>query len=218
MKGASPMIDTAISLIPTYTVISRHSATCPHKDKGREYVQCGCRKHIAVYDPRVKDPKKRQDLIPAKTRSWTDAESIAQAHRDTHNPDKRARAEAEAKLKAKLSEEESMTVTIEQAVARFLASKKAERVSGKRIKRYLPLLGDVDPQTLKFRSNRRGNQGRLAEWLKTLHPRPIHISDLTPDLVEAFRNSWDFNSDLTDLGSFGDLKALFTYCVSKRWL
>src|SRR5437879_5709252 len=121
-RSASPMSDTTIALIPTYTVISRHSATCPHKDKGREYVQCGCRKHIAVYDPRIEDPKKRQDLIPTKTRSWTDAEQIAQAHRDTHNPDKRARAEAEAKLKAKLSEEETRNVTIEQAAARFLAT------------------------------------------------------------------------------------------------
>ena len=212
------MSPDTISLIPTYKVISRHSANCPHKNEGREYVHCNCRKHISVYDPRIEDPKKRQDTIKTKTRSWTDAEQIAQAYRDQHNPDKKARAEAEAKLQALKAEKESQTVTIEQAVARFLASKKAERISDKRIERYLPLLGDVDSQTFKFKKNRRGNEGRLSEWLKTVNPRPVYISDLTPNLIESFRNTWDFESDLTDFGTFGDLKRFFNYCVGKQWI
>jgi integrase/recombinase XerD len=210
--------DTAIALIPTYKVISRHSVDCQHKDKGREFVHCNCRKHIAKYDPNIEDPKKRQSLIKTKTRSWHDAEQIAQAYRDQHDPDKRRAAAAEAKLKAIQTEKESQTVTIEQAVARFRASKKAERISDKRIERYLPLLGDVDLQTFKFKRNRRGNEGRLSEWLKTLSPRPVYISDLKPDLIEAFRNTWDFDSDLTDFGTFGDLKRFFSYCLAKRWI
>lgn len=208
-------------LIPTYTAIARHSKACPYKDKGRAYsietAKCTCRKHIAVYDPRVQDPKKRhthfidsdgvirRSPIATKTRVWTEAEQIAQAYRDKHDPDKKRAAAAEAKLKTLQAEKESKTVTIEQAVARFLASKRAERISEKRIERYLPLLGDVDPKTFKFKSNRRGNEGRLSEWLKTLNPRPIYVSDLRPDLVEAFRNTWNFESDLTDFGTFGDL-------------
>ena len=105
---------------------------------------------IAMYDPRVEDPKKRQSLIPTKTRSWQDAERIAQAYRDTHNPDKRRASEAEAKLQRLQAEKESQTVTIEKAVAMFLASKKAERISPHRIERYLPLIGDVDPEKLRF--------------------------------------------------------------------
>jgi integrase len=100
----------------------------------------------------------------------------------------------------------------------FLASKRSERVSEHRIERYLPLLGDVDPEKLTFRTNRRGNTGRLNEWLKTLNPRPVYISDLTPMLVESFRQTWDFNSDLTDYGTFGDLKRFFNYCHGKRWI
>ncbi len=221
-------------LLPTYTAIARHSKTCPHKDKGRAYSidtsKCTCRKHVAVYDPRIQDPKRRHTQfldadgairhspIATKTRSWTEAEQIAQAYRDQHDPDKQRAAAAEAKLKTLQAEKESQTVTIEQAVARFLASKRAERISEKRIERYLPLLGDVDPKTFKFKSNRRGNEGRLSEWLKTLNPRPIYVSDLRPDLVESFRNTWNFESDLTDFGTFGDLKRFFNYCTDKRWI
>jgi hypothetical protein len=227
--------------IPTYTVVSRHSPDCPYKKEGRECVRCNCKKHIAVYDPRAKDPTDRQyfrdadgnyilsrkgkkmPLIPAKTRSYADAELIAQAYRDKHNPDKQRAAQAEAKLAAIKTERESKTVTIEKAVAMFIASKKAEGLTTGRIKRYFPLLGHIDPVKLTFVSIRRGGRsrggrGRLFEWLETLTPRPVHISDLTPVLIEEFRNTWNFDSDLTHRNTFGDLKGFFNYCVSKRWI
>ena len=68
----------------------------------------------------------------------------------------------------------------------FIAAKRKEGISEKRIERYLPLLGNVDPQTLTFQANRRGNKGRLAAWLNTLNPRPVYISDLTPVLSKNF--------------------------------
>ena len=222
--------DIASNLIPTYTVISRHSADCQDKSKGITSLRCRCKKWIRVYDPRIQDRKKRQthfldqngrmqrSPFSAKTRSASDAEKIRQAFQDSHDPDKQRAAAAEAKLKALQVEKESQTVTIEKAVAMFLASKKAERISEKRIERYLPLLGDVDAETLTFKRNRRGNEGRLFEWIKTLNPRPIFISDLTPVLIESFRNTWDFGSDLTDFGTFGDLKRFFNYCLGKRWI
>jgi hypothetical protein len=215
-------METVVRLLPTYTVIVRHAKTCPYKDKGQKYTpetsRCNCRKRIAVYNPEIEDPQKRQTTIKIKTRSWADAEQIAQEYRDQHDPDKRRAMAAEAKLKAFQNEKESKTVTIEQAVARFIASKRAERVSEKRIDRYLPLLGNVDPQTFKFRRNRRNNEGRLSKWLQTLNPRPVYISDLTHDLIESFRNTFSFGSDLTDFGTFGDLKRFFNYCHGKRWI
>ena len=139
------------------------------------------------------------------------------AYRDQHDPDKARAAAAEAKIKAMQAKAESQNVTIEKAVSMFIAAKLKEGISPKRIERYLPLLGDVDPQTLTFKTNRRGNKGRLATWLDTLNPRPVYISDLTPVLVEEFRNTWDFDSDLTDFGSFGDLKRFLQYCVDRGW-
>lgn len=208
-------------LIPTYTVVSRHSASCPHKHKGREHVQCNCKKHIAVYNPCIADPKERQSIFPAKTRSWAAAEQIAQAHRDKHNPDKQRAAEAEAKLQAMKAERESKAVTIEKAVSEFYKSKKAEGVSQNRIKRYYPLLGNIDPNRLTFVSVRqrgRSGKGRLFEWLETITPRPVHVSDLTPVLVEEFRNTWNFGSDLTHNYAFKDLERFFDYCIDKRWI
>src|SRR5579864_6465476 len=102
--------DTQV-LVPTYQVVSRHSAECPYKDKGREYVQCSCKKHIAVYNPGETDPKKRQSIFPAKTRSYRDAEVIAQTYRDRHDPNVQARREAEAKLQAIEAKEAAQTVT-----------------------------------------------------------------------------------------------------------
>jgi integrase len=222
--------DIAKNLVPTYTVISRHSASCPDRSKGITSLRCDCKKWIRVYDPRIADPKKRQthfldaegrlhrSPISTKTRSAVDAEKIAQEYRDQYNPDKRARAEAEAKLKAVQSEKESKTVLIEKAVAMFLASKRAEGLSRKRIERYLPLLGDVDSEALTFKRNRRGNEGHLSEWLKALNPRPLYVSDLTPELIQGFRNSWNYGSDLTYHVTFGDLKCFFNYCRDMKWI
>ena len=219
----------ADTLIPTYTVFSRHSAKCANKSDAN-YLRCNCKKWIRVYDPRIEDAKKRQthfldqnghmrrSPFSARTRSEDNARKIQQALKDSHDPDKQARAAAEARLKALQIEKESKTVTIEKAVAMFITAKKKEGISPKRIERYLPLLGDVDPANLTFRINRRGNKGRLATWLDMLTPRPVYVSDLTPTLIEEFRNTWDFDSDLTDFGSFGDLKRFLQYCVERHWV
>ncbi len=204
-------------VVPTYRVISRHSSDCPDKSKGQNHIKCDCKKHIAVYDPRITNPIERQSTIPARTRDWQVAERIAVAYRDQHDPDKARAAAAEAKVKAMEQKAESQNVTIEKAVSMFIAAKRKEGISPKRIERYLPLLGDVDPQTLAFKTNRRGSRGRLAAWLDTLNPRPVYISDLTPVLVEEFRNTFDFDSDLTDFGTFGDLKRFLQYCVDRGW-
>lgn len=215
--------------IPTYTPISRHSSKCPfskNENKGRADFKCGCRKLISVYDPDgvlQHRSKKSGKILTAfnlktRTRDWEEAQRIAQTYRDRHDPNVAKAAEAEEKLRTVENRLRAQTVTIEKAVSMFIASKKAERVSPHRIERYLPLLGDVDPEKLTFRVNRRGNTGRLDEWLKTVSPRPVYIADLTPVLVESFRNTWSFDSDLTDHGTFGDLKRFFNYCHGKRWI
>jgi hypothetical protein len=224
-------------LIPSYVVVSRHSADCSKKNAGPTHISCGCKKWLRVYDPRIADHKKRQSEFidhydpegrpvfkkspfKLRTRSAADAEKIAQSYRDRHDPDKQRALTAETKLKALEDgiQATNKTVTIEKAVAMFTAAKQKEGVSPKRIERYLPLLGDVDPVKLVFQINRRGNKGRLATWLDTLNPRPVYVSDLTPTLIEEFRNTWDFGSDLTDFGTFGDFKRFLQYCVDRHWV
>ena len=157
-------------VVPTYRVISRHSSDCPDKSKGQNHIKCDCKKHIAVYDPRITNPIERQSTIPARTRDWQVAERLAVAYRDQHDPDKVRAEAAEAALKARDAKAEARNVKIEKAVAMFMAAKLKEGISPKRIERYLPLLGDVDPQTLTFRTNRRGNVFRCCSTYK----RPSH--------------------------------------------
>ena len=216
----------ALNLIPTYTVFSRHSATCPDIAKGEDWVRCSCRKWLRVYDPRIQDPAKRQDKWSLKTRDAAEAERIAQAYRDKHNPDKVARARAEAELESRINQQkaQSATATIEEAVARFLIFKKdnpsrrSSRIAGKTAEStmdgYKHLLGDVNPKSFEVI-----RKGRLFTWLETLDPRPVYISDLTNTLVDGFRATWDFPSDLTRSINFTKLKTFFVYCRDRgHWI
>jgi integrase len=211
------------NLIPTYTVFSRHSANCPNKSEG-SYLRCNCKKWIRVYDPRVQDPKKRQthfldqngqmkrSPFPAKTRSASDAEKIRQALEDSYDPDKRRAAAAEAKLKALQAEKESQTVTIEQAVARFLVAKSnIDNVVGSTLDRYKALLGNVDP---KFEVK---TKGKFLTWLDQQNPRPVQVVDLTRPVIESFIGSWNFNAQWTKSTNFTALNAFFSYCADHKW-
>ena len=237
------MPDLTVNLIPSYSVISRHSASCPYRQKGISYIDCNCRKWIRVYDPRIADAKMRQSrfLDPdgnpypsdsghkghspfsAKTRSAADAEILAQRYRDLHDPKLRALAEKELEIKKLKQEQQGQTATIEKAVAMFLAFKKDNpdrrfnRIGGKTseetLRNYRALLGDVDPVTLQVRS-----KGRLFEWLDKQQPRPILISDLTPTLVDAFRATWNL-MDSTMGAVFTRLNTFFRYCKDRgRWI
>lgn len=218
--------------IPTYKIVSRHSANCKHSD--RTVIDCNCKKHIAIYDPRQPQIGKqevrygdqtvtiinRQGSFPAKTRSYRDAEIIAQAYRDLHDPNVKARLEAEEKLAAKEAKEQSQTVSIRKAIAMFYASKKTSGTSLNRIKRYYPLLGNIDSNLQFVCTRRRGTngKGKLFEFLETLKPVPVNVADLTNALVEEFHNTWGYPSDQTHRQEFSNLKEFFRYCVTKRWI
>lgn len=58
----------------------------------------------------------------------------------------------------------------------------------------------------------------MFEWLETITPRPVHVSDLTESLVDEFRNTWNFDSDHTHRQEYCNLKEFFDYCVAKRWI
>jgi integrase len=119
---------------------------------------------------------------------------------------------------------QNATATIEEAVARFLVFKKdnpsrrSSRIAGRTadstMEGYKHLLGDVEPKSFEVT-----RKGRLFEWLETLNPRPVYISDLTNTLIDSFRATWDFPSDLTTSTNFTRLKTFFVYCRDRgRWI
>src|SRR5271170_1455027 len=63
----------------TISVFARHSVDCPKGDDP-QWKRCKCRKSIYIRE----DGK--TTYVSAKTRSWTEAEEVAQRLRDKRNP------------------------------------------------------------------------------------------------------------------------------------
>ena len=247
-----PLLEPAASVPANVTrhcyVRVRHSAKC--KDRLREeakkdpqtgqlrypefgvWEKCRCRKWIFFYDAsgQSKTPSGTPikpgvtEKESAKTRVWAEAKAKAQQWLDQFDPDKVRIKQLEAENQRQKIEQELQTVSIEEAVARFLVYKKgnpsrrSSRIAGKTadstMEAYRILLGDVDPATFELK-----RRGHLFTWLEKQAPRPTLISDLTPTRVDAFRASWNFPSDLTTATTFTRLKTFFAYCKERgRWI
>jgi integrase len=184
------------------TVIVRHAAECRDRDKGADWRKCDCRKSILRYDGATQ----KQSRVSAKTRSWEKAEDAARDWLDQFDP-------LRLEIKRLKAEKEVKTVSIEQAVARYIANKIFELGDNGTVSRTRTLLGDVDPATFEVKRD-----GKLFDWLAKQMPRPMFISDLTPDHLTAWRNSWGYGSDMTAAVSWTDAKGFFKFCRAQGWI
>jgi integrase len=176
----------------TATVRVRHSTpTC--KETKHDVASCTCRKSIMTYNGKTR----KQRIISAKTRSWANAEKFAEKWLDQFDPK---------------AVEEAKRVTIENAVRAYLDDVITRLGEGGTAERNQTLLGYINHDGTVRR------KGRLQLWLDTLRERPVFISDITPDHVRRFRDSWDFNSDLTTASSFGTMKTFFKFCHAMGWI
>ncbi len=173
---------------PKATIFSRHSKECPRRDD-RNWLRCSCPKWIDTYDPRTQ----QQGRESCWTRDLDEAEKYRQNWVSTHDP-------KEQEIRRLRAEKEAQTTTIEQAVVRFLASKRIKGVAKATMERFIVLLGSFNPETL----------GKLFEWLNQQNPRPVYVADLTPILVEDFIASWKGASDITRSTTFTTLKQFFS--------
>jgi len=106
----------------------RHGKKCRREHPGLppDHKDCNCRKAIYIYENGEDHP------ISAKTRSWEEAEKVAQAERDKRNPDKQEVAELKKQLAAKKEAEAAKkeaeatkkTLTIEDATERWAKAQK----------------------------------------------------------------------------------------------
>ena len=62
----------------TITVFTRHSEDCSQRNP--QWKRCKCRKSLHIYE------NGKKTVVSAKTRSWEDAEKVAQAERDKRDP------------------------------------------------------------------------------------------------------------------------------------
>jgi hypothetical protein len=63
----------------TITPFTRHSPECAKKDNP-QWKRCNCRKHLYIYE------LGKVTYVSARTRSWEQAERVAQSGRDKHDP------------------------------------------------------------------------------------------------------------------------------------
>ena len=84
----------------TVTVFTRHNPDCPKK-QNRYWKRCNCRKSLYIYE------NGKVSFISAKTRSWEQAERLAQQERDKRDP---------VKIRLKEIEVDPKTVVVAQAM------------------------------------------------------------------------------------------------------
>jgi integrase len=188
----------------TATVFVRHSMDCPDRERGTDWKKCGCRKSLLLYDGATKVQRK----ISAKTRSWEKAEAKAREWLEQFDPVKvelrRLQAEREA--------ERGKAVKIEQAVAGYIADMKFRRLSESTVNRARCLFGDVNDKGAVLRSR------KLFEWLDKQTPRPVFISEITPQHLTEWRSTWNYGSDLTSAIGWDAVKNFFRFCEGQGWL
>jgi site-specific recombinase XerD len=145
----------------TISVFARHSAECPKREEP-QWKRCKCRKSLYIRE----DGK--TTYVSAKTRSWEEAERVAQAERDKRDP-----------VKIEL-----------QKIAESEAAKEAANLPN------LKPLGDALDQWLigmkapggtsinAYRSTTR----RIRRWAERVGV--VYVSDVTPSLLDEWRGSW----------------------------
>jgi site-specific recombinase XerD len=111
----------------TIKVWVRHGTICKRDHPGLppDSEDCNCRKSIYIYE------NGEDRSIATKTRSWSEAEKIAQAERDKRDPDKQKVKELEERLAAVQAQADATatkkTLTIEEVTERWLKAQKGVR-------------------------------------------------------------------------------------------
>ena len=104
----------------TISVFTRHSAECPQRDNP-QWKRCKCRKSLYIYETGKVTYKS------AKTRSWEQADLVAQAERDARNPVKIELQKIAEREAAKKAAEEGQKVSLETSLDQWFTGMKTIR-------------------------------------------------------------------------------------------
>jgi site-specific recombinase XerD len=99
----------------TVSVFTRHSPVCPKKDD-RYWRRCRCMKALYIYE------HGSDQTVSAKTRSWEQAEKIAQAERDRRDPAKSAG-------QAATRTDQTGAIAVDEALGLWVAGQKDQSYS-----------------------------------------------------------------------------------------
>lgn len=182
-----------------YTAVphTRHNPECKYAktENSGSIASCDCRKSILVYNGQTR----KQDRISAHTRSWAQATIQAEEWLDQFDPNK-----VEQKRR------EAQAVTIQKAVAAFIADKRFQNLSSNTIGTNQCLLGDADAEGNITR------EGKLFPWLAKQNPRITYVSEITSTHLLEWRGTWELSS-LSAYIAWGTVKEFFEFCTMHGW-
>jgi integrase/recombinase XerD len=186
-------MNDVLELTPTtISVYTRHSPDCPKKTD-KNWKRCRCRKWLYIFEGG------EDRRVSAGTRSWEQAEEVAQAERDRRNPVKQRLQEIKDQEAQKLVLTKAQNITVEDATGRWLRSIKSS---------------SEETAVIYERAAR-----RINTWAADLEIKSL--TDVTADMLDQWRGEWGDDADkkynqigVTSQSHFqGYLKRFFRYAV-----
>jgi integrase len=175
----------------TITVFTRHSTDCPKTDP--QWKRCDCRKSLYIYEGG------KVTYRSAKTRSWEQAERVAQAERDKRDPVKVRLQEIDTEEEKRKALLKASSITVTDAVDRWLL--------------YLPKEGS------KTEVIRNRAAWRIKAWAEDQGIETV--GEITPDALDLWRGKWSKDAEMrynrmgqTYSAHFQSrLKSFFVWCL-----
>jgi len=179
----------------TVTVFTRHNDDCPKK-QNRYWKRCNCRKSLYIYE------NGKVSFVSARTRSWEQAERLAQQERDKRDPVKIRLKEIEVEETKKSAPVKGAGISVTDAVDRWLLS--------------------LTKESQKTDVVRARAAWRIKVWAKDQGIDTVR--EVTPDMLDLWRSKWgkDAEERYNRLGQTSSahfqnrLKSFFVWCLGTR--
>ena len=196
-SNVGPVVtSTNITAEATIRVFTRHSSECA-KAGDPQWKRCSCRKSLYIRE------NGRTTYASAKTRSWEQAERLAQAERDKRDPVQvrlAQIAEEEAEKKAK---EQTKIVPLADALAQWIGGLKNIKAGSRKA----------------YESTRQ----RILRWAASKNI--VYVSDVTKDSLSEWHGAWGPDAEeksnrlelTTQAALLVRLRSFFTWATSMEY-
>ena len=180
----------------TIAVFTRHSAECS-KAGNPQWKRCDCRKSLYIREGG------KTTYVSAQTRSWEQAEKLAQAERDKRDPVKIELQKIAEREAAKAAKEAVQLKPLEAALEQWLTDMK----------------GPGETSVNAYRSTAR----KIQRWADRVGV--VSVSDVTPAILDEWRGAWardagDRNNRLsvtTQAALLTRIKAFFRWATAMEY-
>ena len=181
----------------TITVFARHSDNCPKRDDP-QWKRCKCRKSLYIREG------SKTRYVSAKTRSWEQAERLAQDERDKRDPVKIKLQNIAEREAAKEAAKALRLVPFDDALDRWIGGMKTPRSTS------------LDA----YRSTVR----RMKRW--AVKNEVVYVQDVTAEMLNDWRSGWSLETKdkenrlalITQAALLTRIKSFFAWATAKGTL